>query len=463
MEKQGFEDDIRARLEGHASVPDADVWNRLNSRLETADHRSLIRSRNFYRAAAASLALLVVSYASWQFLKSESNEQISKELSQNDAPSRSSGGTFKPDAESPVAAGEQYDAQQKSGPAVKSNSEQPVPEVTGNNGALSGTSATSAVREPRRSDPSTPGRNTAGGDQGQPPVNHSTVQVAGLPVSPLQTDQQDRTSSTPAVQRPVPAEIRQPLVLPAVPGLPVQIERDLSLAYMVADAVGRTRRPVKQKSGNSSWMAVGYSAGSFQQQILAGNPDAGDSRSSSVYYGQNFGRLAVFTGLALTEQSYNNTSNLAYGNASARKALSSDVVNTSVSLPDLNATSTYTVNTQKRYLSLPVQAGWYVVDRKIKGMISAGVMSDYFLSSTISDAGGVYQPSVIRRGVGSSYAGWVFSGVAGTEWSWGVSGKYQVALSPGFRYALTPVYRKDAITNGKSLSADIGFRVRYFF
>ena len=254
------------------------------------------------------------------------------------------------------------------------------------------------------------------------------------------------------------------LEIPIGPRLPLKIPRDLPLAYKVADARGRVVSPVREKSSvKSSWMAVGYSAGNYQQQILAGSPDAGDSRSSALYYGQNIGKLALFTGLALTEQSYNNTSNLAYGSAAVRKAVASDNVSTTSVLSDFSVTNTYQVNTQKRYLSVPVQAGWYVVDRKIKGMVSAGLMSDYFISSTVSDVSGIYQSSVIRRGGESSYAGWVFSGIAGTEWSWGVAGRYQVAFSPGFRYALTPVYRKEALTNGRSISADIGLRLRYFF
>jgi hypothetical protein len=96
-------------------------------------------------------------------------------------------------------------------------------------------------------------------------------------------------------------------------------------------------------------------------------------------------------------------------------------------------------------------------------MLSAGIMSDYFLNSTQSDVSGVLQASTVRRGIASSYAGWVFSGIAGTEWSMEFSDRYQIAVSPGVRYALTPVYRKDFLVNGKSYAFDVGVRLRYFF
>ncbi len=220
----------------------------------------------------------------------------------------------------------------------------------------------------------------------------------------------------------------------------------------------------KEAVKKSSWLAVGVASGNYQQQVLAGNTDAGISRSSSFYYGRNIGRLALFSGLALSEQQYNKSSNLAFGASTAKSAVSTDIINSGVAASsNLSATSTYLVNTQKRYLSVPVQAGWYVVDRKIKGMFSAGLMSDYFLSSTLSDKSGLLQSATIRHSSGAAYAGWVFSGIVGSEWSMNFSNHYQIAFAPGVRYALTPVYRRDFLMNGKSYSFDVGLRFRYFF
>jgi hypothetical protein len=421
MEKQRFEEDIRSKLEGHSSKASPEMWEKLEQKLDNNTRTTLSTSRFRYAVVAAIFALVVVSFSLWKmeiFVTTEKGNQLTKiPVTQKQAPVENNNNH-------------------------ESHSEHKVPIAEGVDSGvrLSGVKETSTSK---------------------PEDFSNQVAITGKEVKSAETkiiqnsfpDFRQYTHVTPT-----PVDLRLSEQLDAL------VARDLSLAYKVADAVSAITPAKKVTSKKSSWLAVGFASGNYQQQVLAGSTDVGVSRSSSVHYGRNFGRLALFSGLALTEQQYNNSSNLALGASSLKTAVSSDIITGSTaSSQALSATNTYLVNTQKRYLSIPIQAGWYVVDRKVKGMFSAGIMTDYFLSSTISDVSGVLQSSKVTHSPGAAYAGWVFSGLVGSEWSMSLSDRYQVAISPGVRYALTPVYRKDFLINGKSYALDVGVRLRYFF
>jgi hypothetical protein len=423
MEKQRFEDDIRSKLKGHTSNLNPDLWNRLEVGLDTPSSKSVLFIRPKFAAVAATIIILtlVITYLNLQsdiLGKSVPHKAISQYK------------TFNTDSLSEKAAV----------PAIKSDVLLNLPGHTKNAATKSGVPVNQTFRSM---------------------VNFANT----ILMSSYLPDSSGLNSDNLALMtgKEEAAELFPKLTSDSLTYLQLSSAQGSELPASTSSGTILPEERNKKALKKSSWMALGFASGNYQQMVLTGSPDVGLSRSSSIYYGLNIGRLSLFTGIAMAQQEYDRPSNLATGNPTGLRAVSSEIIGPNSSASDFSATGTYTVNTLKRYLSVPVQAGWFVVDRKIKGMVSLGVISDFFLSSTMSDVSGQLESISIRRGSHPSYAGWVFSGTAGTEWSLGVSDHYQLAISPGIRYAMTPVYKKEISVNGNSYAFDLSVRLRYFF
>jgi hypothetical protein len=136
----------------------------------------------------------------------------------------------------------------------------------------------------------------------------------------------------------------------------------------------------------------------------------------------------------------------------------------SIAPENFNAVTSTTeseINSTFQFISLPVQAGYMLVDQKFGVQLNGGFSPDVFLKSTVSDKAS--QETISTTGSNSTFKAVSLSGLGGVELSYRFSEHYRIALVPGFRYSLTQVYKENSLASAKPFMADIGLRFRYVF
>jgi hypothetical protein len=123
----------------------------------------------------------------------------------------------------------------------------------------------------------------------------------------------------------------------------------------------------------------------------------------------------------------------------------------------------YNVNNSVRFVSLPVQAGYLIVNKKFGLQLNAGVSTDLFLQNTITPEGGGLIKTTQGRGDDSPYRSLNFSGLMGTEFSYRLGDRYRIAVNPGLRYPFSSVYKSNTGVDANPLTFDVGLRFRYIF
>jgi hypothetical protein len=126
-------------------------------------------------------------------------------------------------------------------------------------------------------------------------------------------------------------------------------------------------------------------------------------------------------------------------------------------------TAPYAVNKNMKYVSVPLQAGYLVINRAFAVQLNAGIATDLFLQSTVSADGGGLNTSTEESGSDSQYRTVNFSGLMGTEISYRFADHYRLALNPGIRYPLNSIYKSDIGIDATPITFDLGLRFRYIF
>ncbi len=266
------------------------------------------------------------------------------------------------------------------------------------------------------------------------------------------------------------------------------------LLERLAEEEKRYASEQKKKEVNDSerlWTAVGFSAGGFN----ANNPSvstpptnsmyamnsyataAKQSQASGVSYsiGVSMGtklsnRWVLQGGINYLTQSSDYTANsvVVVGNnfqapkAESLNAFAAQTLDASAQ-PIVAQTFPYDVNNAVRFVSVPLQAGYLVIDRKFGLQVNAGVSTDLFLQNTITPDGGGVTKTTQGRGEDSPYRSLNFSGLMGTEFSYKLGYRYRVSLNPGLRYPFSSVYKSNTGVDSTPLTFDVGLRFRYIF
>lgn len=129
----------------------------------------------------------------------------------------------------------------------------------------------------------------------------------------------------------------------------------------------------------------------------------------------------------------------------------------------LVSTAPYNVNNNIRYLTIPVQAGYLLLNRDIALQVTAGVATDVFLQNTVSAGSGDLDKATDVLGEDTPYRPVNLSGLASTELSYKFGQNYRISLNPGIRYPLNSVYKSGFDVKASPLTFDVGLRFRYIF
>jgi len=244
--------------------------------------------------------------------------------------------------------------------------------------------------------------------------------------------------------------------LPAIPGAFMVHEERKSMHEQVWASVTAA-------AGNYNPNTNSYSnyTNNTASQISSGSnasPVVGSSYSFGMLAGMRVAKRVVLqSGIQYLSQSINSTTNISSPN-------SLDQVASSLNSTPSNyaTTSPYAISSASEFVSVPLQAGYLFVDRKMGLQLNTGVSTEFFIRNTLSDPTGQRQSYSQGAGQDSPYRSVNFSGLLSSEVSYKLSNRYRVSVVPGFHYSFNPVL-KSASYSGNPFIWDVGFRFRYIF
>jgi hypothetical protein len=248
--------------------------------------------------------------------------------------------------------------------------------------------------------------------------------------------------------------------------------------------VDKEERKKKEAENENWWASVGGSAGSYNTQaggasvtqqgfLNSTNPGLKTQPSSnraevgtSYSFGMAFGkkvtkRWVLLSGVNYLNQSIGYSSNIAVVDASNQaKAYLADLASQST---QLTSTTPYAVNSVNEFVSIPLQAGYLFIDRKVGLQLNTGIATDFFIKNTLTDESGKLSSYSESAGNNSYYRTLNWTGLVGTELSYKVAKHYRVSLVPGLRYSFNSVLKSSTGATLNPMVWDVGFRFRYTF
>jgi hypothetical protein len=121
------------------------------------------------------------------------------------------------------------------------------------------------------------------------------------------------------------------------------------------------------------------------------------------------------------------------------------------------ATEPYQVEHRLAYISVPVQAGYRLIDKKLDIVVLAGLAGDMRVSHRISDQDGDYNS--IRVNEESDFNKYAASAVFTAEVSYPLGQHYRISAYPQVRKYITPLHQNGNLP----LSTEFGVRLSYLF
>jgi hypothetical protein len=485
MEREKFEDKFRKAFD-HAEVnPSENVWTNLELELAKAEGVQMKRRLVFFKMLAAASVIFALGAGAMSLYLITDRNQLTSSPNGQAGLIRPSAEKQSPDQDAQVT----NEVNDQSDQAKQETDAELTDKAVGNN----------------------PGPSIAVNDAEQVRISHSSehasdpssLRVAGTEGNESYTLRQSPNFVFFSEQKNVitlsdgsleALRLNRDITLP----LPSSEKNVDPVAAMLARLAQREAELANSKSKKSSdkvkeeklWTSLGFAAGSFNtissgssvgssQPTLASNTSIADqeAKASGFAYtmGVNMGtrvsdRWIVQGGVNYLMQTSDYTAQAAIGSSdftSFRPASINELEK--LNHADAQATSRvvttapYNVNNNVRYLSLPIQAGYLVVDKKVGVQLNAGISTDLFLhNNKTAESDNIDQ---ISQGLtdDSPYRSMNFSGLVGTELSYRFSSRYRIALNPGLRYPLSSVYKSNLGIQSTPLTFDIGLRFRYIF
>jgi hypothetical protein len=231
----------------------------------------------------------------------------------------------------------------------------------------------------------------------------------------------------------------------------------------------------RKKSDEQLWTSVGFGAGTFDPNPVGSpgtnaglaasgkpvtpDPTEGSSYSASVQVGARVAnRFVILGGVSYLSQNSGYTSSTIDGDGASLSFLSE-----SFNKRSITPTSPYKVNSNIQYLSIPVQAGYVLLDRTFAIQLNGGVSTDFFIQNTLTPENSRVEKTTQGPGSDSPFRPVNFSGLVGTELSYRIANRYRVALNPSMRYALNSIYKSNIDTEIAPVTFDVSLRFRYIF
>ncbi len=251
---------------------------------------------------------------------------------------------------------------------------------------------------------------------------------------------------------------------------------DAALLQRVPQGVPYSITPRRKNNRASSWAALGVSTGNFTSgsgasdsyMLGASLEDANavrvgrvseESTGSVFQVEMNFGkriarRWIVQGGVGYLERNSDGMSNIISARGTAVSGLASEQFAQAV------VSEPYRIENSLQVVTVPVQVGYILVDRKVGVRLLTGIANEMMLQYKVEDVDGNLGSQSYKPGDSEEYNSYGMSALVSTEVSYTVADRYQMALQPRMRQSILPLKETD---ESLPRTMELGFAVRYLF
>jgi len=440
MGKPQFENNWREVFEGaESAVPDA-VWDKVEMDLVRMENKTNKTRVIYYQRLAASVALFALMMAA--YIAYDRSKVADEELQMAEQSIANKEGGFKKESE---FLKENLIASSSEGSNEIGDEEAVVPSARVSQGTKT---------------PSI----TSGSIVGE--VSQANDRL-------VQNKQEDLVAFVPdfpyteiKIKRKTFYEPNFPRKLPAMPSylMASNKKEENKMVYASLGFAGGSYSPGSVSSAPSSLSRMAVQSSFIMDQVEPQSAQAsmGTAYSIGVNAGKQLSRRwAIQSGLGYVVQNIDYTSN--YTSISPDNSLRATVADYAYTETMIAIAPPYSIRSVNKYLSIPIQVGYKLVDRKIGLQLNGGLSTDLFINNTLRDDSGLTESYTQSAGKDSPYRSVNWSGMMGLELSHQLADRYQVALVPGVRYSLNSALKNNAEVSYNPLVLDIGLRVKYLF
>ncbi|MEP5613997.1 MAG: hypothetical protein ABJP45_17225 [Cyclobacteriaceae bacterium] len=108
------------------------------------------------------------------------------------------------------------------------------------------------------------------------------------------------------------------------------------------------------------------------------------------------------------------------------------------------------------FTSIPIKAGYSLIDSKLSLRLNAGLSANYFLTSRLTDPSGQIQASDQSE----AYNVWSFDGLTGFEFGYNISNNFNLTLEPNYRQSITPLRESLNTRSGFMIQTGLRYTIK---
>ncbi len=127
------------------------------------------------------------------------------------------------------------------------------------------------------------------------------------------------------------------------------------------------------------------------------------------------------------------------------------------------ASSEISYDNQFQFLSIPVKAGFIVLDKKFGMIVSAGVGTDFWLKNRIAPSGNDLEDFTVTPGSDAPYRRLYFNGLLSTQFKYKFSKQYSITLEPAYAIAINSFSKSDSNLDSFPNVFNLGIGLKYHF
>ncbi|NQZ77493.1 MAG: hypothetical protein HRT61_15530 [Ekhidna sp.] len=94
-----------------------------------------------------------------------------------------------------------------------------------------------------------------------------------------------------------------------------------------------------------------------------------------------------------------------------------------------------TLNNTMQFATIPVKAGYFLMDRRVSLRVNAGLSANYLMNGDLSDP----SRQILNSDELNIYNDWSFDGIGGLEIGYSIFDKFDLTLEPNYRHSITPI------------------------
>ncbi|MEQ8477131.1 hypothetical protein [Fulvivirga sp.] len=447
-----FENEWESAFEGAEMAPSETVWSKIEVEVANNEGKNYKRSLLFFKLLAAASVSFAMSIGGWQLYENYYNQGNLFEVTADQESDNSSQPEVDTKEKQPLIAQEKESVSkrnERSVPSSKSNDNEGLglDETTDKEGKstekeTSANQTLLAVNESGLNDDVTDSDNSVA-------INNAAFTAQNETSSPNRMEHMGVDFFE------VNGELVEPKMVPWLSNIPSGKSDDFKGLWA---GVGMSAGSFNNNNSSSSSLAQGIlnsDAGQASSLDVANDESNGNAYSFGLNVGTQISkRFVLMSGLNYVQQSNTSSSNIVALNTEGFSA-----VNRSASLSSEESyayTDSYKISNTYELLSVPLQAGYILLDRKFNILLLSGVSNDIFLRQKITDESGRAQ-SVENNGSDNGYSTYSLSGLIGSEFSYDVGESYMLSLQPQLRQTINSFTPEGS----RPTYFEVGFKFKY--